>query len=48
MSFGAVDSNAMNEQQARERLQQLGGRKAISSADFEDHDANAGEMQQRF
>lgn len=47
MSFGGAD-NSLNEQQARDRLQQLGSRKAISSADFENFDAQSSEMQQRF
>ena len=40
------DSNAMNEKQAQERLQALAGRKAISSADFENYETPA--MQQKF
>lgn len=46
--FGPLNENAMSaaeEQAARERLKQLGNRKAISSEDFENKDALSAELQ---
>ena len=42
------EDNGLSEKQAQERLRQLGNRKAISSADFENNDAHNAEMQSRF